>query len=82
MIYPLRNHFSKALFSFLSNCITVSCFNAFNYSVKVMNLLPEGVRGGAISVSALFGGAHPEGPACWLSGLRPAIRSQNERHFR
>ena len=82
MLYPLKNDLSKALFSFLSNCITVTCFNAFNYSVKVMNLLPGGVRGDAIFVSALFGGVHPDGTACKWPLVVPAIRSQNERHFR
>ena len=60
----------------------MTCFNAFNYSVKVMNLLPGGVRGDAIFISALFGGAHPDGTACGLPSVVAAIRSQNERHFR
>ena len=54
----------------------------FCYSVKVMNLLPEGMPGGAIPVFTSLGGAHPEGPAFWLSWIGPAIRSQNEIHFR
>ena len=52
----------------------------FCYSVKVMNLLPEGLRGGAIPDSVLLGGSRGPGSGMFRSG--PAIRSQKERHFR
>ena len=63
----------------------MSCFNAFNYSVNLIDLLclqgDIGLRGGGISVFSLFGGTHPDGPSCGLPGVGPTLRSQNERHF-